>query len=34
LFGQRNKIEADTTMSDGDKKTKLADIDQKLSALK
>jgi phosphonate transport system substrate-binding protein len=34
LFSQRNKIEADTTMSDGDKKTKLADIDQKLSALK
>ena len=34
LFGQRNKIEADTTLSDNDKKSKLADVDQKLAALK
>jgi phosphonate transport system substrate-binding protein len=34
LFGQRNKIEADTTLSDADKKTKLSDVDQKLAALK
>jgi len=34
LFSQRNKIEADTTLSDADKKTKLSDIDQKLAALK
>jgi len=34
LFGQRNKIEADTTLSDIDKKSKLADVDQKLAALK
>jgi phosphonate transport system substrate-binding protein len=34
LFSQRNKIEADTTLSDTDKKSKMADIDQKLAALK
>ena len=34
LFGQRNKIEADTTLSDNDKTSKLADVDQKLAALK
>ncbi len=34
LFGQRNKIEADTTLSENDKKSKLADVDQKLAALK
>jgi phosphonate transport system substrate-binding protein len=34
LFGQRNKIEADTTLSDNDRKSKLADVDQKLAALK
>ena len=34
LFSQRNKIEADTTLSDADKKTKLSDVDQKLAALK
>ena len=34
LFSQRNKIEADTTLSDADKKSKMADIDQKLAALK
>lgn len=34
LFSQRNKIEADTVMSDADKKAKLADIDTKLDALK
>jgi phosphonate transport system substrate-binding protein len=34
LFSQRNKIDADTTLSDADKKTKLSDIDQKLAALK
>jgi phosphonate transport system substrate-binding protein len=34
LFSQRNKIDADSTLSDGDKKSKLADIDQKLAALK
>jgi phosphonate transport system substrate-binding protein len=33
LFGQRNKIEADTVLSDADRKTRLADIDKKLSAL-
>jgi phosphonate transport system substrate-binding protein len=33
LFGQRTKIEADTVLSDADKKTRLADIDKKLSAL-
>jgi phosphonate transport system substrate-binding protein len=34
LFGQRNKIDSDTTLSDAEKKTKLADLDQKLAALK
>jgi phosphonate transport system substrate-binding protein len=34
LFSQRNKIDADTTLSDADKKTKLSDVDQKLAALK
>lgn len=34
LFSQRNKIESDTTLSDTDKKSKMADIDQKLAALK
>lgn len=33
LFGQRTKIEADTVLSDADKKTRLADIDKKLAAL-
>jgi phosphonate transport system substrate-binding protein len=34
LFGKRTKLEVDTTMSDADKKTKLAEIDQQLAALK
>ena len=34
LFAQRNKIDTDTTMSDAEKKIKLADIEQKLAALK
>ena len=34
LFSQRNKVDSDTTMSDSEKKTKLADVDQKLAALK
>lgn len=34
LFGKRTKIENDTTLSDADKKAKLADIDQQLAALK
>lgn len=34
LFGKRNKVEADTGMSDADKKAKLAEIDQQLAALK
>ncbi len=34
LFSQRNKAEADTVMSDADKKTRLTDIDVKLAALK
>lgn len=34
LFSQRNKIDADTTLGEAEKKTKLADIDQKLAALK
>ncbi|MEJ7686578.1 MAG: phosphonate ABC transporter substrate-binding protein [Variovorax sp.] len=33
LFGQRNKIESDTILSDADKMAKLADIDKKLGAL-
>lgn len=34
LFGKRTKIENDSTLSDADKKAKLADIDQQLAALK
>jgi phosphonate transport system substrate-binding protein len=34
LFSQRNKIEADTILSDNDKKAKTAEIDVKLDALK
>ena len=34
LFGKRNKIEADATLADGDKKTRLAEIDQQLASLK
>ena len=34
LFAQRNKIEADTVMSEADKKAKIAEIDTKLTALK
>jgi phosphonate transport system substrate-binding protein len=34
LFSQRNKIDSDTTLSDAEKKAKLADVDQKLAALK
>ena len=34
LFSQRIKIEADTVLSDSDKKVKLAEIDSKLEALK
>ena len=34
LFGKRNKVESDTTLSEADKKAKLADIDQQLSAIK
>ena len=34
LFGKRNKIEADGTLADADKKTRLAEIDQQLASLK
>jgi phosphonate transport system substrate-binding protein len=34
LFAQRNKIDGDTTLSAAEKQTKLADLDQKLAALK
>ena len=34
FFAQRNKVEGDTTLSAAEKQTKLADIDQKLAALK
>lgn len=34
LFGKRNKIEADTTLADADRKSRLADIDQQLAQLK
>lgn len=34
LFGQRNKVEADTTLSEADRMNRLADIDKKLAALK
>jgi phosphonate transport system substrate-binding protein len=33
-FSQRNKIEADSTVSDTDKKTRIAEIDKKLAELK
>lgn len=33
LFGKRNKIESDSTLSDADKKAQIAAIDQQLSAL-
>jgi phosphonate transport system substrate-binding protein len=33
LFGQRNKLAADTVMSDNERQAKLADIDKKLAAL-
>ncbi len=34
LFGKRNKLESDTTISDADKKMKVLEIDQQLAALK
>ncbi|MCW8207058.1 phosphonate ABC transporter substrate-binding protein [Verminephrobacter aporrectodeae subsp. tuberculatae] len=34
LFGKRNKIEADTTLSEVERRTRLAEIDQKLAVLK
>ncbi|MCW8164467.1 phosphonate ABC transporter substrate-binding protein [Verminephrobacter aporrectodeae subsp. tuberculatae] len=34
LFGKRNKIEADTTLSEAERRTRLAEIDQKLVVLK
>jgi phosphonate transport system substrate-binding protein len=34
LFGKRNKLEGDTTISDSDKKMKVLEIDQQLAALK
>ena len=34
LFSKRNKVEADTTLSDAEKKSKLAELDQQLAALK
>ena len=34
LFGKRNKIEGDATLADADKRTRLAEIDQQLAALK
>ncbi len=34
LFGQRNKVEADANLGEADKKSRLADIDKKLAALK
>jgi phosphonate transport system substrate-binding protein len=33
LFGQRNKLEADSALSEDDKKTRIAEIDKKLAAL-
>jgi len=33
LFGKRNKVAADSTLSDSEKQLKLAEIDQKLAAL-
>lgn len=34
LFGKRNKIETDSTLSETDKKARLAEIDQQLASLK
>ena len=34
LFGKRNKIDGDATLSEADKKSRLAEIDQQLAALK
>ncbi|WP_026436233.1 phosphonate ABC transporter substrate-binding protein [Acidovorax sp. JHL-9] len=34
LFGKRNKIEADSTLAEAEKKTRLAEIDQQLASLK
>lgn len=34
LFAKRNKIEADTTMAEADKKTQMAQIDQQIALLK
>jgi phosphonate transport system substrate-binding protein len=34
LFGKRNKIEADSTLAETDKKSRLAEIDQQLASLK
>ncbi|MNH42305.1 hypothetical protein D3C79_1039770 [compost metagenome] len=34
LFAKRNKIEADTTMGDADKKAQMAQIDQQIALLK
>jgi phosphonate transport system substrate-binding protein len=33
LFGQRNKAEADASMSEADKKNKLTEIDKQLAQL-
>ena len=34
LFAKRTKLESDTVISDAEKKSKLAEIDQQLAALK
>ena len=34
LFSKRNKIDADTSLSDADKKARLAEVDQQLAAIK
>jgi len=34
LFSKRNKIEADTTLSDTERKTRMLDVDQQLAAIK
>lgn len=34
LFSKRNKIDADTALSDADKKARLAEVDQQLAAIK
>lgn len=34
LFGRRNKVEADTTLSDAERKARLGEIDHQLAALK